>query len=86
MPWPSHIYLSCLFLEAECILRFEQPWAKQPPPRFTHPDRTIKQLSLFSMKTAQKQEKCNQEIIEKLSETATGVDLTGSDVKTVKHV
>lgn len=82
----SHVYLSTLFIFEGGIYFtcFVWPRVKQHPPRLSI--QTVKQLCAVSMKTAQQQEKHHQEIIQNHSETATGADLIGCDVGSVKHV
>lgn len=86
-PRPSHIYLSCLFVEAECILHVlhDLGWSSLLQ---GSPSRQANKTSVrsFHEAFAQQQEKRYQEVVQKFPETATGGDLTGCEVGTVKHV
>lgn len=83
----SYLYTLFIFRGRIYFTCFAWPWVKQPPPRFPPSRQGYKTtVPIFHEDSAQQQEKRYQEIIQKLSETATGVDLTGSDVETVKHV
>lgn len=82
-------YLSTLFEFGRKIyfVCFQQPWVKQPPSKVPQSRQDYKTTDPISYEDSpQQQEKLNQELIQELSQAATGVDLTGSAVKAVKHL